>query len=203
MASSWEGWDSSWSDVREASWDEDEQEKDPDSYTQVEAAAEFVNLLIDYKMKGILSAKQACLLAYWSGRGGCCGDTSKVGLAPGKQSGKYSAHFDRYIGLDYSKEEFYNVELGRRLKHEVGRVWEPLPLKLPHECFASELATSSSIAEQLRQLRDDRGLPPRYYDLPEVRLTPAHDVLLLFAIYLDGVRYTRGGDSAGRFFFTF
>ena len=79
MASSWEGWDSSWSDVREASWDEDEQEKDPDSYTQVEAAAEFVNLLIDYKMKGILSAKQACLLAYWSGRGGCCGDTSKVG----------------------------------------------------------------------------------------------------------------------------
>eukprot|EP00959_Pyramimonas_sp_CCMP1952_P195465 4087046-Pyramimonas_sp.AAC.1 len=50
--------------------------------------------LIHLKATGILTAKQACLIAHVSSRAGANG-IADLGYSPGRQTGKYSDHWDR------------------------------------------------------------------------------------------------------------
>ena len=83
--------------------DEAGSESDSDSDgqpSQESAVRHLVELLIDYKLKGILSAKQLCILAYWCFFAGACGRVQELKKAPGdKNAGNYDRHFDRCLGF--------------------------------------------------------------------------------------------------------
>ena len=83
------------------------EEHDITKMSQTECAEAFAQLLEKLKVKGKLYATEASQLAYWAARGGCTGRASDLGLAPGKQTGKYSDHSDKATVGDPSNDKFY------------------------------------------------------------------------------------------------
>ena len=76
-------------------WDSDEEAED----TPAEAGETFAELLISCRLKGVLSARQTCLLAYWAGKAGACGPAADFGLRPGEPTGHCQRKIDTYLGL--------------------------------------------------------------------------------------------------------
>eukprot|EP00969_Alexandrium_andersonii_P008456 369064-Alexandrium_andersonii.AAC.1 len=74
--------------------EEEDADIDPNLLTRAECGEEFAALLQEYKRLSILSAKQACLLAFWASKAGADGDAKKLGFRPGAPSGHYSRHWD-------------------------------------------------------------------------------------------------------------
>ena len=51
-------------------------------------------------MIGKLSAKQACVLAFYAQAAGMVGEGGSLSMPPGRTGGNYSAHFDRKTGME-------------------------------------------------------------------------------------------------------
>ena len=98
---SWEGWAESWEWERlgphdHRFWD-DTEDLDYNGIIDPEVAStQLVDMLVRLKRRGILSAQQTCILAWWSHKAGAAGsELSQLGMRPDKdQTGKYSEHFD-------------------------------------------------------------------------------------------------------------
>ena len=74
---------------------EDESDFQYASVTADEAGQELFSYLVLLKLSGVLSAKQACVLAFWAHKSGATGGVKDLALAPDTQSGKFSRRFDR------------------------------------------------------------------------------------------------------------
>eukprot|EP00969_Alexandrium_andersonii_P104119 4595561-Alexandrium_andersonii.AAC.1 len=69
--------------------DEEEQPVDYNSFTADEAGVELGSMLIDLKLAGVLSAKQACIIAWRCAKAGAQGGiVEKLGFRPDAQSGR-------------------------------------------------------------------------------------------------------------------
>ena len=97
-----------------------------------ELAGQFlIDMLVTLKIKGILTAKLACHLAFWASKAGATGEASRLGASPGKASGAYSRHFDNWAGVSVHDQELYNVPLVRRFRFDASRRLDALPMRLP------------------------------------------------------------------------
>ena len=194
---SWEHWEPSWAHAAPAGWDDEaDVEFDYNSVTKEQAGEEFVNFLVELKVKGSLSAKQACCLAWWAGKAGCHGEAINMGRRPDLQSGQYSRHFDKWAECSPRALNAYKVPLGRRVRHDATRVWQPLPMVPPHEALGEELSKSGEADAALRAAIRNGTLPNRYLSHPGVRdhldpEAPKQDLVHPFCLYLDGVKYSR------------
>ena len=81
---SWQGWAESWhsSALHDRDFWEEQPEFDYSDVDPTTAGQEFTSMLVHLKLKGVLSAKQTCVLAYWSSRAGAVGDAFALGSAP-------------------------------------------------------------------------------------------------------------------------
>ena len=127
MASSWEGWGSTWSAAAAADANDPggESDIDYDNITAEVAAEELGHMLVELKLRNALSARQCCVLAFWASQAGAKGLVEKLAKPPDKASGAYSRHFDTVVGCTPSDTDFYEVPLGRRLRHAAVRSSSP------------------------------------------------------------------------------
>ena len=55
------------------------------------------DFLVDLKLKGVLTARQACILAFWAKGAGMTGKGSLLAHSPQDQGGNLSKKFDRTV----------------------------------------------------------------------------------------------------------
>ena len=175
-APSWQGWQPSWAAPVQPSW-RDTDVLDYSTTPAYIAGEELTHMLTELKTAGVLSAKQVCILAFWAAKAGACGEACNMAVRPDQASGEYSKRFDKWAGVSLHSQNHYPVWMGRRLRHVAGRVWDPLPTKLPHEALEEELDGWSQPLDNLVPALEAGDLPQRYFDHPFVKLAPASDVV--------------------------
>ena len=76
------------------------------------AGEELVNMLTHLKSNGTLSAKQACVLAFWAANAGACGEVSGMGVRPDQEAGEYSKRYDKWCGVNIHAQSQYPLWVG-------------------------------------------------------------------------------------------
>ena len=147
----------------------------------------FFELLVQYKDKGYMRAKQACILAYWATRAGAIGDAKLLAYPPGRQSGKYSTHYDTVLASSPSAELFYSVDVPTLLRTDASTETHSLPTVPPHCALQEEMQqmNTAGLAQAVRENRFGRV----YEDDPVVMAAAPGEIVLPFAIYIDGVSF--------------
>ena len=200
---SWEGWQPSWAVDLEGpgAWGESgpDVEHDPDSLDTAAAAAELYESIVDLKLSGKVSATAACIIAYWAGRAGAAGPVKELGLKPGLQSGKYSLHFDQVTQMGVDSVGSYELPVVRKLKSDLGRRCDPLPMIPVHEALLGELAEDNTASAKFEKARSAGDLPYAYDSHPAVveSLATGRAPPLPYCLYLDGVSFARRDSVLG------
>ena len=181
-----------------ASWESDSQDshadRDPfdyDSLTPAECGQELLELLVDLKRtRAPMTAKAACLIAWWASRAGAVGPVGALGMKPTAQTGKFSSHFDRVTGIDMRDELFYSVSTPCYKRFAALRGNMDIVTYVPHEHLAQEVARQPP--GSLDALLKAKRLPPAYHEHPVVVGNPGKQVFPL-ALYVDGVEHAVRG----------
>ena len=204
------GGSSSWETIGSASWagigsqtgfqeEGDEVEFDYSAIPAATAEEELISMIVELKLKGTLSAKEACTLCFWASRAGAGGEAGKLGLRPDCQSGRYSAHFDSWIGVSTKGGDLYEMKVGLQKKHSCSRTFEPFPVRLAHEGLLEERMEDDSMDLQLEEAISNGEMPPKYFHHPLVRTAPAGVRVRPYVLYLDGIQYARRDSVLGIF----
>lgn len=106
MSSSWDNWTATWSAPEPVAEQDSDAEIDYENVTSDVAAEELGGMLLELKLTNALSARQCCVLAFWAHRAGAKGLVEKLGMAPDKNTGAYSRHFDKVIGCTPFDSQF-------------------------------------------------------------------------------------------------
>ena len=193
---SWEGWAprSEPSSSARTSWAECEDD-DALDYANVPAdvaGEELYSLLLQLKLTGALSARQTCVLAFWATKAGATGPSSTLALRPDAASGKFSKRSDDAVGTYPRDADHYVVDLGRRLRQDATRRWDPIPTMPPHQALAAEFEQHhGELTQELQRAKDNHELPPRYLQHPAVATAPAGVAVHPASLYMDAVQYHR------------
>ena len=169
-----------------AGWDSDG-DSEPD-ISAAEAGDEFSSLLINLRLKGVLSATQCCTLAYWAEKAGATGPVSKFAMKPGQKGGLCQRKLDAYLRVA-EDAPLYIVPVPGHDRGTAERVVHELEAMPPHEAIAAEIAAKPDLRKELRETPAGTW-GPGYEKHPLVRASPPGTVFPL-ALYLDGVPYTR------------
>ena len=139
----------------------------------------------------IMRANHACLIAYWAMKAGALG-VSDLALGPGKQSGKYSQRFDRVTGaLESKDDEYYELPVQGWNRGDGTVSVFSLPVVPLQQIVQEEVTTHPEILESLSRAKTDGDLPLVYHQHPVVQEAGPTEIVLPFAIYLDGLAFTR------------
>lgn len=167
-------------------WEED---VDEEEVLPSQAGDHLAELLIQLRLKGVISAKQCCVLAHWASLAGAVGPCDKFAMKPGHQSGAYQRKLDSYLEID-KNEPFYMLkvpgmspELGERVVHDV----EVLP---PHEILASEVEKDPGFLARVAAGAGQEEWP-QLAGHPAVLAAGPGEVVVPLALYVDGVPYTK------------
>ena len=79
-SSSWRGWQPAFALSQTEGEDEDGESFDYSSVDRKTAGDELVNMIVDLKLRGTLSAKQAVTLAFWCAKAGAEGGVQQVDM---------------------------------------------------------------------------------------------------------------------------
>ena len=156
-----------------------------------------MEMLKDLKSCNVLSATQACLLAFWAHKADAVGDVSKLGIKPGHQPGYYSTRYDKVVGTSPHDPLRYQVMVAKRFKYDAIRRIVPMPMILPHECLGEEVVQDPDVVRDFEKARKARDISARYFSHSFVTSCPASESVLPFVLYLDAVKYTRRDNILG------
>jgi hypothetical protein len=199
MASSWEGRDYSHLDQWDArAYDDDPNVESDDEHTSAEESSQCLfDLLVQYKMVGVLSAKAVCTIAHWATLAGMKGKACELSLAPSRTGGAFSSHFDKVLGLDVAmKDEWYTIAVPSHCKYDASRTLCPLTVKPAYESIAEEIEQTPDMFERLRSSVVAGQWCSNYTDNEIVKNNPPGSVLPL-GLYLDGVQYQKRDSTIG------
>ncbi len=81
---------------------------------------------------------------------------------PASQSGHFSRHFDRVVGVDMSGAGSYHVDVPMQRKADASRSVVPIPVTLPHEFLAEEVehVGADAMKGKLQRAIESNELPP-------------------------------------------
>lgn len=194
-ARSWEGWSE-----RTAPADVGPIGADSADYTSVspdEAGEQLSEMLMQLKITNVLSARQACILAFWAAKAGAVGPCGRMGLRPDADTGKFSAKFDSAVGTSADARGMYMLPLARRLRHDASRIWNEVPVVPPLEALAAELEADTLADEELDRALKEGSLPPLYTKHPAVKNSRPGEKIHPVCVYIDGVEYSRLNNVVG------
>ena len=169
-----------------------ETEVNYDEILAEEAGEELASMIVDLKLQGILSAKQACVLSFFASRAGASGFVGALAMKPSAHSGSFSRHFDMVLGVRPQEgEEFYSMPVPGFKRTEAARVTFQLPCWPPHEAIDEEQRSTPDMPRKLAQAIADGELPPSYAAHNVVTSAPAGIPVYPLALYIDAVNFTR------------
>lgn len=197
-------WDSQWwdgvCDSRTDDASDSDGDFDPESCSPETAQEEFRNFVVSLKTRGCISAKAACTLCFWAMKSGAGGCIRELAYPPvNKQSGKYSLHFDKIVyGQRPTDLNYYRVRAPGHRRADDRRVYDLIPVMLPHEIIAEEFNTDGPrITEKMQDLISKKELPPVYMNHLVVKNCGQGEVVLPLTFYLDGVQTSREDNTLG------
>ena len=155
------------------------------------AGEELFNMIVDLKLRNVLSARQACVLAFWAYKAGAQGDVEKLALHPACQSGKYSRKFDVVAGTQVDDACLYQVPTAVRHRHDPVRKWCDVPMLLPLEELVAEIREDPEVSAELKRSLDAGELPPLFTQNPLVQGAPAAELVFPLSLYFDGIAHHR------------
>ena len=165
--------------------------------SQAECSQVFMNMLVEMKMQGMISAKNACILSYWAKRGGLVPPGDALALPPTRTGGAFSEKIDRVIGLDsLMKQDWYRLPVPGHCKHEACRTSFSLAVKPAYEAIAQELAETTDWDTKLETSLLAGEWAPSFSNHPLVTLHGRRNVIPL-GIYVDGVQYGHRDSTTG------
>ena len=96
--------------------------------------------IYDRYLKGIMSAKDCCVLAYLHGEAGGVG-CEEIAMRPDRTGGAFAKHMDEAIAKEYAAPAFQDVMVPAWDRANGARVCEAMPVRLPGSIL-SELSES-------------------------------------------------------------
>ena len=98
---------------------------------RLDAGQHLFDLLIDLKMRSVLSAKDCCIISYWATLAGAVG-VRKIAKAPGDAStGHYSRKFDAGVGMNLCDSRFSLLDVPVFFKPDGSRMCRPMTCLSP------------------------------------------------------------------------
>ena len=182
-------------------WDRDddgagEQPLDPhdyDSLSAEECGNELMEYLVELKRtRAPVTARVACVLAFWASRAGAVGPVAQLGLKPNQQSGKFSVHFDKVTGVNVRDDKLYHMDVPGYKRCSSLRTTMDLVSYLPHEVLAEEVLARSDTSRLFASMQH----PPAYYEHPVVKRAVG-EITYPVALYIDGVEHSTRGSLIG------
>jgi hypothetical protein len=137
-------------------------------------------------VRGVLKSNHVCMLAFFAAKAGAVGFATKLGMPPGKQSGKYSRHIDSVLGVELkTAREWYTLTIPTHNKYDGTRSRCSLEVLNVHEVLEEEWRHNHGLKTQLHREQDN--LRTAYHRHPTQVRSP--EPTLPIALYVDGVRY--------------
>lgn len=158
---------------------------------------DFITYLKDFEG---LSARSVCILCWWIHKSthDNIESVASLAMAPGKQSGKYSLHYDTVVSKGRPTDRnWYRVGAPIFRKCIGERCVSDIACLPPHEAVSTCIAKhGATIIPKLKQARDNLKLPQYYYTHPVV-LRNSGGLVFAFGVYIDGVDFTRQDSEVG------
>lgn len=164
------------------------------------AGLALLDLLVDMKNRGKLTAVATCQIAYYAR---CCGGRGAfeaLSVKPGKQAGKYSRHFDKVVNGGLPRDDdYYMLDLPLYDRRVDVRVVEQMPILMPHEVLQEHLEGDSGreVLVRLDAACAADQLPHTYSTSPVVMDAPPGVPVLPVCLYLDSVGFAREDKALG------
>ena len=189
-----------WDDAQE--WDQEhgfgEEEWEPEGGRVAPTKREFEWGLADFLLsrfaRGVMTATDVCIIAYWAAGAGATGEVVDLARPPNLGSSKYSTHLRKVLRLDDKAKEQMVLTIPGQNKSECSIVDVEVPCVPPDEAI-HKVSEDPGQLEKLAGQVARKELPPMYFEHPVVRTTqtPALPVVL----YVDGVPVTRNESVLG------
>ena len=183
----WENYE--YAAAAEAPFEDSDDETAPAS--KEEAGANLADLLIRLRMSGVLSAKQACVIAWWASQAGAVGPCADFGCAADKNSGFYQRRLDRYLQVGEPGQKFYFLDIPGHDRSLATRCVHRTEVIPPHEALAEEVAKNPGLLQRVQRSEAGTEWSETYKRHPAVTTAPAGEPVLPVALYLDGVPYSK------------
>lgn len=167
-----------------------EEEFDYDNVEPEVAQACLFDYVVALKNDGTISAKTACVIAFWATKSGSLGQIGSLAFAPNKaSSGAYSKHFDRVVAP--ANDSLYRMKAQCQMRADASTVVKEIPVVLPHEAFVQEVEAHPELLQMAVEDRDHNVLPHSFYEHPVVQGAPGDLPVLPAAMFVDGVPFAR------------
>ena len=155
-----------------------------------DASKEFVQHLLLLYATGALSAKDLCILCHHAHGAGLEGDVELYAMKPGQSSaGNYQQHLDRVLPKSNAPTHYY-LEVPVCARRSLKRSTREVPVVPLYEALAAEVAAAPPSQEQVLNATSEWAHLARRNRL--FANAPVGADLYLLALYVDGVRFTRG-----------
>ena len=155
-----------------------------------EAGMEFVDLLLDLKVKGKLSAKDVCTLCWHAKHAGAQGPAQDLAFRPDAPTGHFQRHLDTCTGVGRDVAGAYTLTVPGHDKYSLSRVDMTIPCLPLHETLAQEVQQDTSLAKACRSQLDGHEWSANYMDHPLVKASGDEAVHPL-GLYVDGVPFLK------------
>ena len=179
------------SDVGEGSEGEFDEEAFYSTCSPEQAGDELALLLMELKNSHTLSARSACVIAFWATRAGAQGMVTKLAFRPTAPSGHFSRHWDAAASTKLDSVPFYFLPTPLNSRCDASRVVENMASLPAHELLVKE-CEGTDMQARLAAATARNELPPTYWNHPVVLAARGgDDPVLPICCYMDGVAFAR------------
>jgi hypothetical protein len=171
--------------------DDESDSGDEGSLTPLSASQELADLLANLKLKGKLSSRDVCIIAFLGKAAGLQGAATDFALRPSSSSGHFHRHFKKVLKLDAVVEGDYTLPVPGQARFSIERSLHPIPVLVPHETLAAELAASPALVGRLQNSIREQEWSDAYYSHEVVRSANPGEVVWPISVYIDGVPFAK------------
>ena len=164
--------------------------------TQAEGDAGFSEYLVTKWLRGLMTAKMVCEIAWWSVKAGSAGYIEKLAFDPrAKETGYFSRHLKAVLGMNKVIESQMTLHIPGFCKHNLGRDLLPTAVVPPHEALYREVLEHPEILVELASRAENNQLPNSYYQHPVSQASSFSALPII--LYVDGVPTTKNEGALG------
>ena len=166
-----------------------ESDDDNERAEGADAGEMLAQMLLAMVWSGKMSAKTACVIAWWASRAGAQGPIKDIAFRPSAPTGHGQRKIDSDSSMGLKNHHRYMVKVPRTTRYDYSRSTHDVPMVTAHEAIESDMAETPDLLARLEAQIAKDDLPLSYDDHPVRR---AHEGLVLpLAIFLDGVQFNK------------
>ena len=125
-----------------------------------EGEAGLEDYLVDRWLKGSLTAREVCTIAYWATAAGASGFVRTLSFRPDAPTGHFSRHLRTVLRMDVLEANQSTIDVPCYSKAEFDRSVMALPCMPLFESLGREVAATPNMASRLADMVSSDSLPP-------------------------------------------